>query len=669
MSYLRLSLASLAVWVVTLNGFPVVASPLKGPRIVRHQLENLPVDITQPDTIQVGSLSLTRCPYLDQPIYCGFMDRALDPAGEVLGSLAIGFEYIPRLNQSLPALGTIVAVEGGPGYPTTGSRASYLSLFRPLLNQRNLLLVDNRGTGRSGAINCLPLQIKYPFSQSDVARCGEQLGNRSDLYGSGLAADDLAAILQALETGPVDLYGDSYGTYFSQAFAARHPNQLRSVTLDGAYAVLGLSPWYPANAATMRSSFDIVCRRSVTCRDLTGGSLDRIENLLAILRVSPIAGIAPDGNGTPTYVTANPGSLAHLMFAAAFGPAVYRELDAAARAYLEFQDSAPLLRMIAENQTPFDSSNARLYSNGLFVAVSCSDYPQIYDMTATLSVRRQQRNRSIASQQINSPDIYAPFTIAEFNLQPLDFSLLDLCLTWPIPSAAHPPGQPIPPGAQFTTAPTLVLSGELDSLTSPPDGATAAGLFTNGQQVIVANSFHVTALGDLDNCASDLVRSFISTLTLGDTGCAQRIREVRTVPAFATDVAQLTPANPQAGNQGTTQDLQLASAAAYTVGDVLTRWWVNYDGAGVGLRGGGYRYSYLPGNFYHFELDKYRWVSNSAISGSLTWNLTTGQIIAQLELPNGGNLQVEWNDEEPEAVASLSGEIEGRIIRAIIPAP
>src|SRR5258708_15844391 len=92
-------------------------------------------------TIQVGSLQLTRCPYA--PAYCGVLVRPLDPAGQVQGTIGIGFEYYPRGDQSQAALGTIVATEGGPGYATAGSRAGYLGLFYPLLNRRNLLLMDN----------------------------------------------------------------------------------------------------------------------------------------------------------------------------------------------------------------------------------------------------------------------------------------------------------------------------------------------------------------------------------------------------------------------------------------------------------------------------------------------------------------------------------------------
>jgi len=61
----------------------------------------------------------------------------------------------------------------------------------------------------------------------DVGLCGAQLGPTADLYGTALATDDMAAVLDALGIGQVDLYGDSYGTWFSQAFAVNYPEHVR----------------------------------------------------------------------------------------------------------------------------------------------------------------------------------------------------------------------------------------------------------------------------------------------------------------------------------------------------------------------------------------------------------------------------------------------------------
>lgn len=600
----------------------------------------------------------------------GTLTRALDPAGEVPGTIDVVYELYPQRDPTRPFEGTIVAVEGGPGYPSTGTRADYLALFEPLLATRQLLLVDNRGTGRSAAVRCPALQRDAFYGPGTVAACGRQLGATAALFGSALAADDLAAVLDALHIDRVDLYGDSYGTFFAQAFAGRHPERLRSVVLDAAYAVVGADPWYPEAAPQARAAFDSACQQSPACAALPGRSMDRIQALLQQLRAAPVSGTAPDGDGRPQPVTANAQGLAYVMFGNASGPVVYRELDAAARAWA-VGDTAPLLRLVAENQTAAYSANgaaqARAFSAGLFTAVSCADYPQIYRMTDAPALRRQQAAEAIAAQQQHRPDVFAPFSIDEFLAMPQDYSVVNLCTPWPVPSAAHPPGQPVPPGAAFPAVPVLVLSGTLDSLTPPAQGAQAAALFPEAQQVLVANSFHVTALGDIDHCASTLVRRFVETLSPGDTACAAAVPAYHLVPAFATQASQLAVPHAAPGNQGSASDLQTAAAAVLAAGDALARWWVNYDGDGVGLRGGTFAYT-TAGPLTRFTLQGLRWTADVPTSGQVRWNIDSGQVQADLTLP-GGTLHATWRDRSPEAQATITGHLAGRRIAATMDAP
>ena len=192
-----------------------------------------------------GAAAVVLGPCEDVPgARCGTITRLLDPTDPSLGTIEISFELHRAREKGLPHLGTIVAVEGGPGYATTASRDYYLDLFDPLLDQRDLLLVDNRGTGGSGAIDCPELQSYEGNYYLNVGLCGKQLGKASDVYGTAFAADDMAAVLDALEIDRVDLYGDSYGTFFGQTFALRHPDRLRTLTLDAAYPVEDQDPWY-----------------------------------------------------------------------------------------------------------------------------------------------------------------------------------------------------------------------------------------------------------------------------------------------------------------------------------------------------------------------------------------------------------------------------------------
>ncbi|MFI5114552.1 MAG: alpha/beta fold hydrolase [Terriglobales bacterium] len=227
------------------------AACLAAPRIAPKKVPARPASAPVADSLHEGSLTLHRC--VGGRAYCGSIERPLDPSGTVAGTIKIGFEFYPHTDNSQPPLEAIVAEEGGPGYATTGSRDGYLALFAPLHDRRDILLVDDRGTGRSQALDCPLLQREPNPRFPGIRACGSQLGDTAYLYGSGLGADDLAAVLDALGIPIINLYGDSYGTWFSQTFAGRHPERLRSLVLDSAYPVVGQSPWYPEIATTPAS--------------------------------------------------------------------------------------------------------------------------------------------------------------------------------------------------------------------------------------------------------------------------------------------------------------------------------------------------------------------------------------------------------------------------------
>src|SRR4051812_29478620 len=102
-------------------------------------------------TKRVGSVELHRCGFARG--WCGSVPRPLDPAKPNGPRIDIAFRWLPAGGGRARGP-TLVAVEGGPGYPSIGSRPEYQAMYGPLLRTRNLLLVDNRGTGRSGLVNC-----------------------------------------------------------------------------------------------------------------------------------------------------------------------------------------------------------------------------------------------------------------------------------------------------------------------------------------------------------------------------------------------------------------------------------------------------------------------------------------------------------------------------------
>jgi pimeloyl-ACP methyl ester carboxylesterase len=604
-----------------------------------------------------GRLHLTPCTS-DPGYYCGSLRVALDPAGQIPGAIAIAVAWLPHSDSHRRASGTIVAVEGGPGYPSIGSRGLYRSLYAPLLTTRDLLLVDNRGTGASAAIDCPALQGAPVMLLRDVTSCGLQLGRAADLFGTGLAADDLAAVLAALRIGRVDLYGDSYGTFFVQAFAGRHPQSVRTIVLDGAYPVIGGSPWYPSSGPEMRRAFDLVCRRSVVCAKIPGSSPSRLERLVAAVRAGSVPNVAPP-------------DIALVMDSAGLDPLAYRDLDAAARAFFDGSDAVPLVRLVHEAYAYEEGAggSARRYSQGLFAAASCSDNPQAYDMRLDRPARAAAWRAALARKRAEDPNVYAPFTVDEFLAMPPDYAYVLLCVTWPVPSRFHPPGQPVPPGTRFPDVPALVLTGDLDTITTPAEGDAAARLFAHARRVIVANTGHVSALGDLNGCASVIVRRFTATGKFAD-GCSSAIPALHLVPSFGRDVDDVMAATPLSGNRGSLRDLRAAAAATLAAADALARAYQFSLTSGTGLRGGTFAAA-THGNVTRATLTHVAWTRDLSVSGSASSDAASSRAAARLLLHGAANgtIEASWTTVGTHASATIRGTVDGRSVEATMPAP
>ena len=590
-------------------------------------------------------------------LVCGYVEVPRDRRDPSAGSFRIYFQRYLHSDPTRPALEPIVAVEGGPGYSTVASASSYLDLFAPILDRRDLILVDNRGTGRSAAINCPALQSYRGPYNLEVARCGERLGEASDLYGSHQAADDLADVLTALGIEKVDLYGDSYGTFFSQTFAVRHPDRLRSVVLDSAYWVQWTDPWYSDTNRADVEAFRLACRRWPTCAP-RGDGMDRILRLLEVVRRTPIVGEARDADGNLRRVRIDPGTVGQLMTDAATSPDIYREMDAAIRAALASpRDTLPLLRLLAENTWWYSGGPVEEYSEGLYIAVSCNDYPLAYDRTAPTSVRRAQYRDAIQGLKANDPDVFWPFTVDEWVTYPDHY--WDSCLGWPAPSRLDPP---VPPHAAYPDVPVLVLSGDLDSLTSPEGARATAAAFPNSTFVSVANMTHVAALGDFGRCASDIVIRFVRTLVAGDTSCASRYAPNRLVDTFAVHARDL----------GIASDARrTAVVAADTVADVVARWWDMFGSDGVGLRMGSFTADGL--DRVTFRLQGVGWVRDVAVDGTIHWDRTTGEIEADVRVSGPGavpgSLSMSWSDWAQLPRAHVTGTLGGHSVSYAFLAP
>jgi len=646
-----------------------------------------------PPAVRVGGLTLRRCGRIP-PAYCGKLAVPLDYSTPASPDIHVGFRWLPAIGSQRPKMRTVLAVEGGPGYATVGTQGAYTAMLGSLRRTTNVLLVNLRGTGDSTPVRCAGLErFGRPQHQYGatfdrlVAACGRQLNHTwryphgrwvhaSGLFNTAYSAHDVSRVLRALRLGRGDLYGDSYGSWFAQVFASRYPHQLRSVALDSTYQVLGLDPWYTTTVITARRAFAQACSRWPACARAAGGrgSWATIGLLAARLARAPVTGPTTSAAGTRIAMTVTAQTLVNLVNNAGFDPVVYRDLDAAARAFLAHRDSAPLLRLAALS-IGFDNSNYALpeFSDGLFFAVSCTDYVQLFSRTAAPAVRLREYRAALRREPGRT---FAPFTVGQWTRMAQYTEAYSACLHWPAPRHPVPPITRRPPLVP-RRLPVLVLSGTADSLTPWLHGASlvARQLGPSARVVRVANLTHVVLQDGDDACPASIFQRFLrhpGDLAHLKTSCARQVAPVHTVSAYPARLRDEAPARATAGDTAGRTALRAAAVALASAGDEISRVPLLSGHRDLGLRGGQVHFS--GRRIVRIVLRSYRWVTDATVAGTVLWDRRTGAVTARLTVRAAGSTSVRLTAHwaafaRPDQLAVITGAQGGKRLAAVLPAP
>ncbi len=521
------------------------------------------------------------------------------------------------------------------------------------------MLVDARGTGTSSFINCPGLESLQGDYIENIRLCGEQLGNSSDLYGTAFAADDLAAVLDALAIDRIDLYGDSYGTFFGQSFAIRHPDRVRTLTLDAAYPVEDQDPWYPDLNRAMRDAFRLVCERDPGCAALGGDVIDRLAALANALRADPLAGQAYDGDGVLRDVEVDASFLSYLEGVATYGTTVYEELDGAGRAWLEGGDPAPLLRIAAE-QT--DWTEVGDTGGVLLRPLRRGDLQRL---SATLGHRRAVRRppstvRCVGGRASRTDaDAFAPFTVDDWLASP--WTEFESCIKWPAPDPWVPP---VDSPATYPAVPTLVLVGDLDSITSSEgSGSSPIGSRTrrSSKSPTPVMSPRITDYrGARPTSSSSSFAPSLRATRVARRSTRRCARPTSSRCASATSLRRrigLGSATPRrVGGHLDGRRRVPALVRDARVGRCRSaRWHVHHDRA---------RQRALPSRRPAVGREPGR-------VGRVEWNRATGGVAATVTCAGAAEcrLTITWNYNEAHAIATVTGRIDGPRVSITLPAP
>lgn len=554
-----------------------------------------------------------------------------DPASE---RISVAFAWIPAKER---ARGTVLANPGGPA-PALSALPAVQQALGPVLDHHNLLVVEPRGLGESSPLLCPGLKLTDPAS---VAACADHLGPRALFFTAGQVVNDMDAVRRALGVPSVAFYGNSYGTLYAQAYAARHPGALDAVFLDSTVTVSpeGYARW-PLRSAV--HGLDLVCERSRACRTLPGSASGTWSRLVKKVRAHPDPEV----------------SIARLVsLGSAYEPVIGREATAAATAYLR-GDREPLRRLA--RRVP-DTVGPPLEGPEWagYLAHRCNDEAFVYDRDASPAERLEQLERHFREERPLAP--YEPSDVGAL-------TDLDFCLHWPVPAGA---GAPVPPGLALPDVPVLAVGGDFDTM-RPAEVAEALQAFPGATFLRVPFGGHSLAMGrgDMTECVRGVMRDFLTEGRVpGDlhaedrdgpvTGGASCTAEnYRAVGAFPRSPAQVA-AVPAAGLDGRRR--ALLGGAFATVADAVARRnpaTMLYAGATdePGLRGG--RVTFGDGSV---GLDRVRYVPGVEVSGEIRLG-ADGTATAELRVSAGRrvhDVRMSWAAFTAEDRPAITGTFDG----------
>lgn len=190
----------------------------------------------------------------------------------------------------------VIPLPGGPGQSFTGSAVGISRGAADLRRTRDLLLVDVRGVGRSQSLDCpafdIPLADRFGtvFPPAHIRTCRETLAKRArlDLYTTNQSVDDLDELRRWLGYESVNLNGTSYGTRVAQVYMRRHPDSIRTVTLNSVAPVF--QHGYVYMARSLQRSLDLVvegCASTPECASAHPDLRARLDEVLARLDRAP----------------------------------------------------------------------------------------------------------------------------------------------------------------------------------------------------------------------------------------------------------------------------------------------------------------------------------------------------------------------------------------------
>ena len=423
-------------------------------------------------------------------------DRA-DPAGRVIELQVV---VIPASTPA-PAADPVFFLTGGPGGAATEGWASAASMFPAVHDDRDIVLVDQRGTGGSNELVLpsrdvpdLPPAERREWLERWAAGAIEDLPGDLRFYTSATAAEDLDDVRAALGYAAIDLYGSSYGATLAQYYLRQHEDRVRAVVLDS--GTLVDVPILEVMAARSQEALDRVlarCRADAECHAAYPDPERDLRTALHRLSRDPVEMEAVDYRSGEQVVLTD-GSLAgqvHELLMTGQSGEIPWLVHLTADGELE-----PLTGLVLEALREPDPTTL-----GVFWSIECAEAWAAHDAERMA--------------EAGGDSYYLPAMLDAARNLDLGCSLM--------PRVPVPPddGRPV-----RSDVPVLLLNGTLDPQDPPANVADAAVELPNSLTITAPQAHTFGHLG----CVPDVVAAFLDAATVEglDTSCIDEL----TPPSF-----------------------------------------------------------------------------------------------------------------------------------------
>src|SRR5436190_17394645 len=332
-----------------------------------------------------AALSFGPCP--EGPGFeCATVAVPLDRSGRVPGTIPLSGERRTASGSPLAASQTaVLALAGGPGQAADPLAGDLAKAIAPALTTRDMLVFDQRGTGRSSPLSCPIFSDTRALAQATeatlaplVERCALQIGPARGAFTTAESVEDIEAVRHAAGYRKLVLYGTSYGTKVALQTAERSHQRVEALVLDSVVPPDGPEPFEIASFEAIGPALSELCAARA-CARITPDALRDLAPLAARLRRHSLTGSAYDGRGRRHSVSLGELDLLLILEVGDVNPAMRALLPAAVRAALA-GDADPLLRLnlLAEGfipnvptQPPAETEQADDQGNAMFTDTSC----------------------------------------------------------------------------------------------------------------------------------------------------------------------------------------------------------------------------------------------------------------------------------------------------------